>query len=122
MKNNKWIFLIIFSLIFPIFCHSENNLSVNDCSDPPIELLAVAEVDGYQINFFGFQGNKPGFFQKLLPPKRVRKFDIMIDIEGVKIFSYQQLDTMVEKAKGELKKLYFNGARLKIVVIKEKKR
>lgn len=122
MKNKTWIFLIIFSLIFPIFCRSENNLSLDNYSDLPIELLAVAEVDGYQINFFGFQGDKPGFFQKLLPPKRVRKFDIMIDVEGVKIFSYQQLDAMVEKAKGELKKLYFNGARLKIIVIKEKKK
>ncbi len=121
MKNNTLIFLIIFSLVFPIFCYTENNLSENNYLEPPIEILSVAEIDGYQINFFGFQGNKPSFFQKFLPPKRVRKFDIMIDVEGVKIFNYQQLDAMVEKAKDELKRLYINGARLKIIVIKEKK-
>ena len=122
MKNKTLIFIMVFLLIFSIFCYAENNLSGNNCLNTSTELLSMVEVDGYQISFFGFQGNKPGFFQKLLPPKRVRKFDIMIDVEEVKIFSYQQLDAMVEKAKDELKELYTHGARLKIVVIKEKKK
>lgn len=117
MKKSIMIVWLIFSLAFPIFCYAGDNLS-----DSPIELLVEIEVDGYQISFFGFQGNKPGFFKKIFPPKRSREFDIMIDSEGVKIFSYQQLDAMVEKAKDELKSLYLNGARLKIIVIKEKKK
>jgi hypothetical protein len=117
MKKSIIIVWLIFSLAFPIFCYAGDNLP-----DLPIELLVEVEVDGYQISFFGFQGDKPGFLKKIFPPKRSREFDIMIDSEGVKIFSYQQLDAMVEKAKDKLKSLYLNGARLKIIVIKEKKK
>jgi len=117
MRKIVFISLIIFSLFFSIFCYAENDLI-----DVPIELLAFVDVDGYQISFFGFEGNKPSFLKKIFPSKKSREFDIMIDSEGVKIFSYQQLDAMVEKAKEKLKNLYLNGAKLKIIVIKEKKK
>ena len=117
MKRIVFISLIVFSLLFPFFCRAEDG-----STNAAIELLLSVDVDGYQISFFGSRGDKPGLLKKIFPPKRSREFDIMIDSEGVKVFSYQQLDAMVEVAKNKLKALYLKGARLKIIVIKEKRR
>lgn len=84
-------------------------------------LLKAVEIGEYRIEIFGFWKEKPGFFQKIFS-KKDRNIDVIIESQGIKTFPYEELDRMIVQIRDELKSLYIDGARIRIIKIKDKEK
>ncbi len=116
MKGKILIFLLIIFLYFSVFSNSENNLSDGLSS---LTLLKSLRIDGYQIEVFGCWGDKPSLFKKIFS-KKDRDFKIVFDNLKTKTFSYGELDAIIEEINGELKNIYKDGGKIKLIKIKDK--
>jgi hypothetical protein len=122
MNKNISIFFLIF-FIFSFVCGI--NVEVGESSsgesfDTGVFLRAV-EIREYRIEIFGFWGEKPGFFEKVFS-KKDRNFDVVIESQGIKTFPYEELNKMIVQIRDELKNLYIDGARIRIIKIKDKEK
>lgn len=84
-------------------------------------VLRMLEINGFQIEILGIWDGKPGLLKQIFPSKKDWDFNIMIEFGKVTNFSSRELEATVEEIKGELKNLYLNGGKIKVIKIKDKK-
>jgi hypothetical protein len=120
-KNIVFFFLIFF--VFSFVCSINNEVSENNSGESfdTGAFLKAIEIEEYRIEIFGFWGEKPGFLEKIFS-KKDRNFDVIIESQGIKIFPYEELNRMIVQIRDELKSLYIDGARIRIIKIKDKEK
>jgi hypothetical protein len=120
-KNIVFFFLIffVFSFVYGV------NVGVGEGgggeSFDTGAFLKAIEIEEFRIEIFGFWGEKPGFLEKIFS-KKDRNFDVIIESQGIKVFPYEELDRMIVQIRDELKSLYIDGARIRIIKIKDKEK
>lgn len=122
MNKNVVFFFLIFFIAFFVY---GINVGVSESGggesfDSGVFLKAI-EIGEYRIEIFGFWGEKPGFLEKIFS-KKDRNFDVVIESQGIRTFPYEELDRMIVQIRDELKKIYIDGGRIRIIKIKDKEK
>jgi hypothetical protein len=120
-KRIIFFFLIVFIAFFVYGVNVRIGEGSNGESFDTGVFLRAVEIGEYRIEIFGFWGEKPGFFEKIFS-KKDRNFDVIIESQGIKTFPYEELDRMIVQIRDELKNLYIDGARIRIIKIKDKEK